>query len=330
MQLKRLKGKYAGDYVIYESLEEALSNGVKREEVTNKMQSRKGIVGKYFMFDDGWIAPVTRVSQGKRNWFVNTPMYLVNSNSAIVNHEPSDKVLSEDEYKSRITKTRIKFLTGFLFQGLSIEDSGRKYLQQDLMRYSKRFKSEFMLGWGTKRELKLYNSICFIMTWPWFDKVLRENRVIADRYNTLIGAFENQGLTYEYLAKYIKMKLEGVMPDGTKVEVSEKERISAFSKLADIIIANELKQSKSPNKFRELPSGMAEVLPEPTSQQVSIPQPQFPNNLLEEESDVPARTPEAKQVLTPQDEATLARSDETSRYEAIPTVSPDESRQQNN
>lgn len=334
MQQITKRGKYAGDYTVYESKQEAVEHGVPEGDIAGKMESRRGVIARYFLYDDGWVAPVLRFSQGKRNWFITTPLGEVNSNSKTVNHV-KDKKHDFERFKSKVTYNRIAFLNGWLFQGLSVDESARKFLQRDLLVASRKLRDDLLRdprreGADRKtfqRDMVVIRTTYLILSWPWFDTLMSENRIMADRYNRLIGSFEHAGLTYQYLASYIKQRLEGKDENGNPIAVSEKERISAFNKFADMLIAAELKQPQQ--NPRELPPGL--ISQEPQEARFTAVPPSLPTNLIEEESNG-NNTPEGAgtpdEGVETLDEATLARISETEGDETVLVVPPVEQRMQ--
>lgn len=292
------------------------------------MQSRRGVIGAFFMYDDGWVAPVLSTTQGKRNWFITTPLGIVNSNSKTVNHDTKPQPRDHQKFISKVTHNRIAFLNGWLFQGLSIDESARKYLKSDLFYASGKLRDDIKRDPRRpgedratfQRDLVVIRTTYLIISWPWFDTLLSENRIMADRYNKLIGSFEAEGLTYQFLAKFVKTQLTGVGVDANgqpiAVSVSEKMRIAAFNKFSDMLIAVELKQSQS--NQRELPPNL--VTEEATFTQVP---PELPTNLIEESpngtevNNSPEGTPTAEQILEAVCEATSAGRDETDGEETV-------------
>ena len=250
-QVSRKGRKHGGTYDIYDGREDAIAHGISPENILNwKDYSVK--IGNWVEYPDHAVTEVIRVygakeRQDKRNstWIPNKykalhvttrlNCYSQSQTSVTSNCVPYS---SSTQYAKpeTITVKRTDFAVDWLLGGLSIEDSCRKNLWQS--RFGKR-------GYRTYAFLTI--------SLPWFDELLKTNRLIRDRYMTLVGALGAAGVDEAYIAEQLKKDMESENP---------KLHINAINNAIQLLEASAAKkripiqaswQVESPTSPKQLP-----------------------------------------------------------------------------
>lgn len=122
---------------------------------------------------------------------------------------------------------------------------------------------EVLLRQTLARRVDIKNSYVLIwflgwfLTQGWFSVVLESDRLLKDRYMSLVSAFKRVGITDMYIAEYLKEKL-------SSDEV--KERINALNHVIDIL---KMKEVNERSLSRQIPSHVLQVLSLSTQSQES-------------------------------------------------------------
>ena len=269
MRIVTVTGKYAGEYPVFDGLEEAIRNGVAFEEIGFHEQFRGPCESypKHLLYSDGVVSEVLEVNTYKmKTGFytgtVTTPLNRVNPWSAKV--LSSTPKWGKEKSRDRVTKNRFRFAQSWLFEGMAIEVAASKFLKTDFYTLSPTLSQARMRGTATldDRRYTLVRFAYLALSEPWFDKLLAENRVFRDKYMSLVHAFDQAGLTDAYIAEYIKKKVEATGVDKATVM----ERMSAFNKAVEIRMAAEARTPKS----KELGGDLARFVDNP--EQKAIPE----------------------------------------------------------
>lgn len=235
---------------MFDSKEEAISSvGEKkiwnREDAWNRSGEIKA--GDLFCFDDGKVTEITRVDNYPRVGFTSykTILCKFTSNYArwsrqklngifqpvyLINPVPLDLPPLDV-----VTDDRVDFAYVWLFEGLSMVEAVKATMlhafKRDYMRRTGKI-PRFDRGGGKELFARFGREI---LNGTWFDKLLQQDRLIRDRYMTLVGAMDVAGINEEYVAQKLKTAVENG---------SEREKINALNKIIDIIQANEGKRKR--------------------------------------------------------------------------------------
>lgn len=229
-----------GEYPVYDNKSQwakEVSDGVLRH-----WSSKEFKVGDWVEYADGKIAQVIIIDSfrvkrksGKVSCYpvVGTVlnMFYMGTTTPITGfYSPYYTNLFSREVDLNRGSTKLNhFVESWLIHGMKFEDALRKYLRNEWAIWKK------LTVLKNPNDNQLFTFGCWLLTGKWFDDMLKQNRIIRDRYMSLIGAFELEGLTSEYFAKKIKEMIDS----GT-----EKERINALNKLADILTTFERQDRK--------------------------------------------------------------------------------------
>lgn len=339
MQIIKKRGiKYNGDFKLYDSVQEAIEHGVDPSTILVRndwIKICKEYTGErpttiiynpvlHILFDDGKVGEVYALNIAKRWGIIRcvTGVYSLSSKTIVSYKTLANNVRGNP---NRITKSRYNFVIDWLFNNVPIEVSAVKYLKHDLYYNNKyvRLRKSINLLDSTYR-LRTTLFAYYILTLPWFDRLLNEHRLIKDRYMSLVNAMERAGVTEAYLAQYIKEKMEGDNP---------RERMNAFNKAVDILLLNERNANL---KEKELPSHLAKMLDEHPieKQEKTVEKLNKAEELNKGESDEASiaqiyskeldrllQASEADSGYT-ESEATFSASSQTEESEIIPIIVP--------
>ncbi|MBU0598741.1 hypothetical protein KKF61_07215 [Patescibacteria group bacterium] len=233
MQYYRRKGKYAcGEYPVYDNAVEANSQGVTTWKDWSDITIEKG---DWVIYTDGRIAQCLAIrDMAKTVYKDKTTRYRVVY--TVLNHfwrgtkVPISSYHTpsyQSPYRRQIdlekpTRKKILFIEDWLLKGIPMEEAVWKHLKEEY----RIFRRVSRKGEAGKFIFALRMFGYSVISGKWFDEVLKTNRLIRDRYMSVIGAFEKEGITYEYFAQKVKAMLD----KGT-----EKERINALNKISDIL-----------------------------------------------------------------------------------------------
>jgi hypothetical protein len=199
-RITRKKGTLSGEYIVYDSIEEASQNVENLILNLHKWNDIKVKVGDWVVYPDGVVAQVLRVNYSskpeKRGIFTFTALNLYCSSWTTTGSEFREYRLgSYDPKLDVVDDAKLKFVEEWLLNGTKIEVAVSMWL----WKYKR---NKGCSAFAARRYAYL------ILSGPWFDEVLRTNRLIKDRYMSLIGALNSEGVTEAYVAKKIKDHLE--------------------------------------------------------------------------------------------------------------------------
>lgn len=209
------------EHIVYDSGSEAVQNGVYPKEYDN----RNLYVGDWIQYPDGVVAQVLKINFAKKTRIVFTVLNSYNTKSK------PDKVSSE--YQSRyslgkfdidlkkVDNKKMAFLEAWLFQGCSLEEAVLEHLSRYF--YKKRRNESF--------NAKMFGY--FVLSGEWLDEVLKNNRLIRERYMSIIGTLESKGLGLERVADELSKALESQ---------EWKERANALNRLIELHAVEEKKR----------------------------------------------------------------------------------------
>ncbi len=186
--------------------------------------------GDYVVYPDGRTTKVLNVTRNKANMKDGTPRYTgilytilnsisINANADICfDYFPStflSQVRDIRKYSdpNKLDRRKISFVTDWLLNGMTIVQAAKKNLRGNFRLYGK--------DCDKTSADKLYS---FIML-PWFTELLRTNRLIRDKYMSLIDAFDRNSIDDDYIAKKLKDDVES---DNVKLH------INAINKMVEI------------------------------------------------------------------------------------------------
>jgi hypothetical protein len=198
--ITRKKGQLKGEYIVYDSIEEATQNVENLILNLHKWNDYKVKAGDWVVYPDGVVAQVLRVNPSsnpeKRGVFTFTALNLYKSCWKTTESNFRDYRLgSHDPKLDIVDDAKLKFVEEWLLNGTKIETAVR------------------MWCWKFNRNQKVGDFAArryayLLLSGSWFDQVLKDNRLIRDRYMSLIGALNSEGVTEVYVAKKIKDHLE--------------------------------------------------------------------------------------------------------------------------
>ena len=236
--------------ILYDSLEELKQ--LKGDDVvvwnTKTIHPNKEIVkvGDYFQYDDGKVAEILlkiplqdsfrfrTIMNGFHSVYVN---YTKLPFLSTVRSRGGFSFTEKEDDLTKIDLKKEKFVQLWLFAGESIEDAVRGALYYQFRLYYKRTRHGQKVGPGNKAKLigpmREYGRR--VISGPWFDKLLAEDRVVRDRYMSFVGTLDAVGLTREKIAEKVKEAL---------VSENAKERINALNRVLEMIAAEDAKNPK--------------------------------------------------------------------------------------
>jgi len=225
-KILRRTGSLKGEYVVYDNPREALESGISFV----KWNAISYIhVGAWVTYDDGVIAQVLKVykNKEKNRFFVFTPLNLYDTARKTTSSSFRHYQLGEpDNLRLDVIDTeKLKFAEDWLLGGLSIEASVKKNCKKFTIRKHQ--------NKDISRSARSYGY--FLISGPWFDKLLESNRLIRDRYMSIIGALNDAGVNDAYIAKKLKDAMEGL---------NVKERINALNQTIEMLQVDEKKHNK--------------------------------------------------------------------------------------
>ena len=235
---------------VYESVEEAKANGITIKEslpveVGDWIQVKSGEVSKVYKVYNGACSVVVCTAFG-RTGFRKSRMYNLLNPDGSFNLE-------------KITLSRTAFVDDWLLKGLSITESAKSHLKGEYELYTK-----LKFVQCSSYRLKLFSY--YILSGKWFETYMGQNRLIKDRYMSLIGALEEEGLTDKYIAETLKADIESE---------SDKRHINALTHVITIKADDSKKKHLNPlltfqvtNEEHLLAQPQQKALPQPTQSQI--------------------------------------------------------------
>ena len=192
--------QYGGTFIVYDGKEDAISHNV-----TPKFWKDPSIeIGDWIEYPDGKVSECCRVcirkTKGTHGKIITTRLNCFSQNQkTVVSDLLPYRAPTSRAQPDTITPSRIEFAEEWLLNGSSIEKACAKHLWS---------------GSGTRkvtsRSYKTYAYL--VLSLPWFDRLLKENRLIRDRYMTLVGALNIAGVDEVYIAQQLKSDIESANP----------------------------------------------------------------------------------------------------------------------
>jgi hypothetical protein len=210
-QISRKGTKLGGTFPIYDGREDAIAHGIPVERIKH-WKDYAIAIGDYAEYPDGCIAEVIRVYGSKRigeaRWhkakYVTTRLNCYSQSQSTVTSKCLPYSSSTTFLKPEtISNNRTKFAEAWLLQSMEIGKACRKHLWQTRM------------GNGSDFTFRTYAYITLSL--PWFDKLLKSNRLIRDRYMSLVGALDSQGVNETFVAEHIK---KDILSDNAKLHIN--------------------------------------------------------------------------------------------------------------
>ena len=231
-----------GQHIVYESRDEAERMGVAPEDIIKAPKEIKR-VGQWFEYPNGVIAEVQRIYVNHSSRTILTPINAFDDRA--VNPDCRYRVFAfaaKDLDLEEVDRQKMNFVHDWLFKGYGIADAVRRNLLREYRTYT--------LNRHTKPgQLSLLRFGYWILNYEWFDKLLEQSRPIRDRYMSLTKAFENEGISDEYLARRLKKNIES--QDG---KVSNAALFKAIEILEDNKNRREKSQPQIPDSLKERPA----------------------------------------------------------------------------
>lgn len=168
---------------------------------------------------------------------------------------------------SKPTKARYIFLYRWLMRGEPMQQAARCLYPEIAEICASRIslplpddEREVLLKHTLARSVNIKNS--YVLVWflgwflaqDWFSIILESDRLLRDRYMSLVSAFKRVGITDMYIAEYLKEKLSSD---------ELKERINALNHVIDIL---KMKEVNERSLSRQIPSHVLQVLSLSTTQ----------------------------------------------------------------
>lgn len=119
------------------------------------------------------------------------------------------------------TESRKSFVEAFILRGEDLVVAAEMYLRRETCAWL-----ECQDKRGGRAGRKHYKEYAYlVINGMWFKEYLKKNRLIRDKYMSMIGALEEQGLTDEALAKVLKDDIDSK---------NDKIHINALNKVIDM------------------------------------------------------------------------------------------------
>lgn len=234
-QITRKGTTLGGTFTVYDGKEDAIANGIPAERI-KKWKDHSMQIGDWVEYPDGMVSEVIRCyacrNKSVKAKFVTTRLNCFSQSQSVLSSAcvPYSSPTAHARPET-ISTNRIKFSEGWLLQGMSIEQSCRKFLWQARM--------------GQKDNYTYRRYAYLVLSLPWFDELLKSNRLIRDRYMSLVGALNSEGVNEAYIASQLKKDIEG---DDSKAH------INAINKAIDLLEANAPRKRQSiSTTWQELP-----------------------------------------------------------------------------
>lgn len=231
------RGKYAGTYPLYDDEDEW-----KKDYPTSPLypyNDRDLLAGDWIQYSDGKIAQIQRVSGTRQDAkYVKTTRNVYTTAQRVATSEKGGRLRNPKLDLENIDPQKLKFAEQWLLQGLSLEQSVTNTLSSHLNR---RGYSNFQ-----KRKLAY-----LVISGIWFDKLLKDNRLMRERYMSLVGALGDAGINEAYVADKLKTAMEGE---------NVKERMNALNQTIELLEAEASRRKRpiqanwSPVENPQLPS----------------------------------------------------------------------------
>jgi len=268
-QVSRKGTKLGGIFLIYDGREDAIAHGISAERIKH-WKDYSLAIGDYAEYPDGCISEVirvygskTRIQKKTENGHGGKSTYKANHITTRLNcySQSQSTVMSKClSYSASTMRTkpetlstaRVRFAEDWLLGGLAIEASCKKHLWQARQ--------------GTGNGMPIRTFAYMVLTLPWFDELLKSNRLIRDRYMTLVGALGGAGIDEVYIANQLKKDMDGeLQADGT-VKVDTKRYINAINNAIELLEASAAKKRIPINaSWQELPTTTPKQLSEPAN-----------------------------------------------------------------
>ena len=192
--------KYGGTFTIYDGKEDAISHGITNIKFWKDSSIK---IGDWVEYPDGSISEVIRVFQRKSRKDMGLIITTRLNNFTQAQNTVISTVLPYRCYTGKpkpdtITTSRLEFAEEWLLNGKSIQDACRLHLFQSTMGYNNKP--------VTPRTYKTFAYLTISL--PWFDELLKTNRIMRDRYMSLVGALTACGVDEAYIADQLKKDIE--------------------------------------------------------------------------------------------------------------------------
>lgn len=297
--------QYGGTFIVYDGKEDAISHNV-----TPKFWKDPSIeIGDWIEYPDGKVSECCRVyhrkTKGTHGKIISTRLNCFSQNQkTVVSDLLPYRAPTSRAQPDTITPSRIEFAEEWLLNGSSIEKACAKHLWS---------------GSGTRkvtsRSYKTYAYL--VLSLPWFDRLLKENRLIRDRYMTLVGALNIAGVDEAYIAQQLKNDIESANP---------KLHINAINNAIELLEASAQKKRIPIEASWKLESSQPKQLTESTPETINV------NSILEDtlHERIRSESGEAKRVETvsfvSEDRRGASLFGQTEGNTPVSTGSPDKDR----
>jgi hypothetical protein len=191
--------KYGGTFTIYDGKEDAISHGITNIKFWKDSSIK---IGDWVEYPDGSISEVIRVFQRKSRKDMGLIITTRLNNFTQAQNTVISTVLPYRCYTGKpkpetITTSRLEFAEEWLLNGKSIQDACRLHLWQSTT------------GYGKALSPRSYKTFAYLtISLPWFDELLKTNRIMRDRYMSLVGALTACGVDEAYIADQLKKDIE--------------------------------------------------------------------------------------------------------------------------
>lgn len=219
-----------GERIVYDSIEEAATSGIKEIKVHNDRSIK---VGDWIAYPNGVVAEILHIyltPTQKSGWSINkTILNVYRANKGDIPEgvwKDAYRLSNSDTRMDVVDAPKIRFAEDWLIHGKSLASCVTDNLPYQCKKYYK-------LPDAKISEYQRKEYAYHLINGEWFDKLLERNRVLRDRYMNLVGALHDNGINEDWVAKRIKEASESV---------AAVERINALNKVIDI-----LKSTKNPN-----------------------------------------------------------------------------------
>lgn len=203
---------------VYDSVAEAVADGVDEQRFKryDDLKPQNIQEGDWYVYPDGMVAEIIHVRKIARTgkYPVKSTAYktILNVFTSYTKVPPSSKWMKSysnlydavNYDPNSVTPMRIKMVEEWLIGGVDLHVAAVKYLRKEWYFFTnQRGLHSHQAGSFTRKAFGY-----FVVSSPWFDTLLAENRIFKDRYNSLIGAMKSAGIDDTYVAAKLKQYID--------------------------------------------------------------------------------------------------------------------------
>ena len=298
-QYSRPRGKYPLNVLhkVYDDEAEAIADGIVPPYYTFDTAWNAFATNGWLKYPGGKIAQILEFKVRNNNSFIKTILNLVHftksgPRQAHLKDGTWQKLFSFDALPvdlNVVDSKKMDLVNKWLFEGVPLADAVKILFSRQVMA---------QMGLSAidnkRHKLALNTYGHWLISGAWFTHILRTNRLIRDRYMSLVGAFNKEGIDYNFVAKTLKDDI---------ANGSDKRHINALNIAVDVLkdsekrrdgrvdaqfsIEDEVSHSKTIEEFKTV-----KLLEENHSGSEAVSTEQIPSGEVAEGTDLARATPE--------------------------------------